>query len=177
MDDDDDLHQKEPLVLPSLQYLALGSGSNLDIDITHLISFFARSEAPLQSLSINCRYALSNPHSAAQLFGLIPTLVDLSLIALGNPAVFLELLSSSPHRFLLPQLHVLTLSSVSLIHSHFNLLCTALSARRSQIKTFRYIMPPSALAPDAGVLDNLHALAAEYGMEIHIGHGSGPNYV
>ncbi|KAJ7254934.1 hypothetical protein C8J57DRAFT_1346904, partial [Mycena rebaudengoi] len=45
------------------------------------------------------------------------------------------------------------------------------------IKTFRYILPHCDSSPDADVLDNLRALAAEYGMEIHIGHGDGPNYV
>ncbi|KAJ7229627.1 hypothetical protein C8J57DRAFT_1251820 [Mycena rebaudengoi] len=208
MDDDDTLnhHQKEPLILqvPSLQYLALGTDpsgssnsysasmleylslpalrtlviSHLDIDITHLISFFTRSEAPLRSLSINSCYPPWNPHAAAQLFGLMPTLADLRLItlAIGDPTVFLELLSCSPQRFILPQLRVLELRPQSLVRSEFDLLCTTLSARCTQIKTFRYILPHCNSSPDADVLDNLRALAAEYGTEIYIGHGDGPNY-
>ncbi|KAJ7198442.1 hypothetical protein C8J57DRAFT_1487499 [Mycena rebaudengoi] len=201
MDDDDDPHQKEPLVLLSLQYLALGGGSSnycsafmveylslpalrnlvisaLDIDMTHLISFFTQSESPLRSLSINSRDIPWNPHEAAQLFGLMPTLADLSLIELviSDVTTVLELLSYSPQRFLLPQLRGLNLTFVSLARSDFDLLCTALSARRSQIKTFRCVLSHSAPAPDADVLDKLRALAAEYGMEIHIGHGPGPNY-
>ncbi|KAJ7275110.1 hypothetical protein C8J57DRAFT_1714809 [Mycena rebaudengoi] len=202
MDDDDDPHQKEPLVLPSLQYLALGGGSSnycsafmveylslpalrnlvisaLDIDMTHLISFFTRSESPLRSLSINSRDIPWNPHEAAQLFGLMPTLADLSLIelAISDVTTVLELLSYSPQRFLLPQLRGLNLDSVFPVRSDFDLLCTALSARRSQIKTFRCVLSHPAPAPDADVLDNLRALATEYGMEIHIGHVDGPNYV
>jgi hypothetical protein len=207
VDDDDpvDHQQKEPLILPSLQYLALGTDpsgssnscsasmleylslpalrtlviSHLDIDITHLISFFTRSEAPLRSLSINSCYSPWNPHASAQLFGLMPTLADLRLItlAIGDPTVFLELLSCSPQRFILPQLRVLELRPQSLVCSEFDLLCTTLSARCTQIKTFRYILPHCDSSPDADVLDNLRALAAEYGTEIHIGHGDGPNYV
>ncbi|KAJ7229646.1 hypothetical protein C8J57DRAFT_1534401 [Mycena rebaudengoi] len=209
MDDDDTLHhhQKEPLILqvPSLQYLALGTDpsgssnscsasmleylslpalrtlviSHLNIDITQLISFFTRSEAPLRSLSINSCYSSWNPHAAAQLFGLMPTLADLRLItlAIGDPTVFLELLSCSPQRFILPQLRVLELRPQSLVRSEFDLLCTTLSARCTQIKTFRYILPHCNSSPDADVLDNLRALAAEYGTEIYIGHGDGPNYV
>jgi hypothetical protein len=154
MDDDDPLnhHQKDPLILPSLQHLALGSRSSifcgafmleylslpalrtlvisdLNIDITRLISFFARSEAPLQSLSINSCYSPWNPREAAQLFGLMPTLADLSVIAfaISDVTTVLELLSYSPQRFLLPQLRVLELRLSCLIHSDVDLLCTTLS--------------------------------------------------
>ncbi|KAJ7192152.1 hypothetical protein C8J57DRAFT_1265289, partial [Mycena rebaudengoi] len=136
-DEDDDPHQKEPMILPSLQYLALGSGPynycstftleylslpalrnlvmwDLDIDITHLISFFTQSEAPLRSLSINSCYNPWNPHAATQLFGLMPTLADLGLIefAISNVTTVLELLSYSPQRFLLPQLRALDLDTI-----------------------------------------------------------------
>ncbi|KAJ7204617.1 hypothetical protein C8J57DRAFT_1542183 [Mycena rebaudengoi] len=109
----------------------------------------------------------------------MPTLADLRLItlAIGDPTVFLELLSCSPQRFILPQLRVLELRLQSLVRSEFDLLCTTLSARCTQIKTFQYILPHCDSSPDADVLDNLRVLAVEYGTKIYIGHGDGPNYV
>jgi hypothetical protein len=109
----------------------------------------------------------------------MPTLTDLRLIApaISDVRTILELLSDSPQRFLLPQLRVLDLRQQSLVRLDFDLLCTALSARCSQIKIFRCISDYANEPPDADVLDNLRALAAQYGTEIHIGRGAGPNYV
>ncbi|KAJ7233761.1 hypothetical protein C8J57DRAFT_1480202 [Mycena rebaudengoi] len=137
-----------------------------DVDEALLISFLTRLEAPLQSLHLK----ISHPVAYAQFLNLVPTLTCLRL-SWDTSTLFLNFLGGSPQQFL-PQVHDLTFSVRDLHQpdSEFHPLCNLLSARGSQITTFRFIHEDyTFITPPLDVLHTLRQLAEEFGMKIHFG--------
>ncbi|KAJ7218315.1 hypothetical protein C8J57DRAFT_1395185 [Mycena rebaudengoi] len=101
-----------------------------------------------------------------RLLGLVPTLTCLWLTWRHTSECMLisNLLQRSPQRFI-PELRDLTFFTCLHDGSDFQPLYDLLSARRSQMKSFRFFI-------DEGynhVLHRLRQLAAECGMKIHFG--------
>ncbi|KAJ7235993.1 hypothetical protein C8J57DRAFT_138892 [Mycena rebaudengoi] len=130
-----DLHILKYLSLPALRTLTI---SSIDLDEVVLISFLARLEAPLQSVRID--FSDTAPQFYIRLLNLVPTLTCLWLSwhSASECTLFLNLLGGSPHGFL-PQVRNLTFSTNHLEGLDFDALYNVLSARRSQLTSFRFI--------------------------------------
>jgi hypothetical protein len=163
-----DIHILKYLSVPALHTLTI---SSIDLDMAVLISFLARSEAPLQSLRIDPSDTEVAPQLYVRLLNLVPTLTCLWLPwnTSSDCILFLNLLGGSPDRFL-PQLRNLTILTAQIDGLEFNALYGFLSARGSQIKCFRFIHEGYAfITPPPDVLHTLRQLAAECGMKIYFG--------
>jgi hypothetical protein len=138
-----------------------------------LISFLARLEAPLQSLRIDLSDTEVAPQFYIRLLNLVPTLTCLWLSwdRASKCTLFFNLLGGSPHGFL-PQVRNLTFSTTFLEGLDFDALYNVLSARRSQLTSFRFIHDRCnrlSLPPPDEVLHTLRQLSAECGMKIRFG--------
>ncbi|KAJ7271192.1 hypothetical protein C8J57DRAFT_299320 [Mycena rebaudengoi] len=168
-----DLRILEYLSVPALRCLTI-----MDIvdhqDVAFLVSFLTRLEAPLQSLHVEVFDMMLQPEVYTRLLDLVPTLTSLwlTLETASQCMLVLDLLRRSPQGFI-PELRDLTFSAHYLDESDFRPLYDLLSARRSQIKSFRFFINEDAygrlLLPPPDVLPPLRQLAAECGMKIHVG--------
>ncbi|KAJ7235986.1 hypothetical protein C8J57DRAFT_1479332 [Mycena rebaudengoi] len=170
-----DLHLLKYLSVPALRRLTI-LGIRNDVDEALFVSFLTRLEAPLQSLHVKilCRY----PVAYAKFLSLVPTLTCLWL-AWDNAsecALFSDFLRSAPQGFL-AQLRDLAIV-VKRPVSDFHPLCVVLSARRSQITSFRFIYEEDHrdTPPPPDVPLTLRQLAAECEMKIHFGT-TNTNYI
>jgi hypothetical protein len=85
--------------------------------------------------------------------------------------LFLNFLRSAPQGFLAQMRDLTIVVKRPQADSNFHPLCDVLSARRSQITSFRFIYEESyrRAHPPPDVLHTLRQLAAECGMKIHFG--------
>ncbi|KAJ7236233.1 hypothetical protein C8J57DRAFT_1144773, partial [Mycena rebaudengoi] len=141
-----DLDILKYLSVPALRHLTILDIHD-DVDEALLISFLTRLEAPLQSLHVKISHRY--PVAYAQFLNLVPTLTCLGLSwdNLSECTLFLDFFRSSPQEFL-AQLRDLTIEVKYFFDSDFHPLFDLLSARRSQITTFRFIPEFCTPPPD-----------------------------
>ncbi|KAJ7283338.1 hypothetical protein C8J57DRAFT_733010 [Mycena rebaudengoi] len=135
-----DIHILKYLSLPALRHLTI-LDLNTAQDEVLLMSFLTRLEAPLQSLRVDVSDWQPVP-DYTRLVNLVPTLTCLWLTwdSASECMSFFTLLKGSP---LLPHLCDLTVLTRHLDESNFHPLYDFLSARRSQMESFRFFIDES----------------------------------
>jgi hypothetical protein len=149
------------LTLPALHTLHVGQ---FDIDIDDFLSFLRRSAPPLESLSMQNPVEWS-PEAINEFSQLLPSVqnLELSCGSVDDDDGFLGALAITQNFF--PNLRNLTMNRLYPNRACYENLVGALSARRSQIQSFRLIW--SHRSVDADIREALRRLVAE-GMRIEI---------
>ncbi|KAJ7120476.1 hypothetical protein C8R43DRAFT_1136858 [Mycena crocata] len=157
----------EHLQLPALKNLYI---SDLDIGVNGLRDFLHRSSPPLCRLFMPASNEEWSANALEGFFRLIPSLTDLELVATLEHGLKLIDVLATAHDFL-PKLRNVTIKWFIPNTEVYPKLVVALTARRTQMQSFRLLWGWNDVqveGPDADVFAALRELVA-VGMHIHIG--------